>query len=51
VRWEGLSPQEVYVDDVPFTLEEIERLKGITDAEGLKAALLIKQSFEGKIIE
>jgi len=50
VSWSGNDPKVVYVDRTPYTPEEISKLKG-ADPESVTAAHLLKQTFDGKIVD
>lgn len=49
-RWEGEEPQVVYLDDLPFTVEEIEILaEKKPDAETLQSIWDAKETFGGTL--
>jgi hypothetical protein len=50
ISWNGSNPKVVYVNCVPYTTEEISKLKK-ADSEEVRAAHLLKEIFDGKIIE
>lgn len=49
-KWEGKEPQVVYLDDLPFTVEEIEILtEKRPDAEALQSIWDAKETFGGTL--
>ncbi len=50
LNWQGDDPKVIYVDQVPFTADEIETLKRMNPTGGdLRAVCRVKESFQGEI--
>jgi hypothetical protein len=50
ISWIENDPKIVYVSTVPYTADELRKLKDV-DPGGVRAAHLVKESFDGKILE
>ena len=50
VSWKVSNPKVVYVNRIPYTTEEIAKLKG-ADPTGVRTVHLLKKTFHGKIID
>jgi hypothetical protein len=50
ISWIEGEPKVVYVDRVPYTADEVSKLKD-ADTKGIKAAHLLKKTFDGKILD
>ena len=49
LSWTGSNPKVVYLDRVPYTLDEIERMKQVKNPNLIKNTLQVKEIFNGKI--
>ena len=50
ISWTGDDSKVVYIDRTPYMTEEIAKLKGV-DATEIRAAHLLKETFQGKILD
>ena len=50
ISWIEGEPKVAFVDRVPYTADEVSKLKN-ADPKGVKAAHLVKETFQGKILD